>query len=202
MASSSTYTSMPRCHADDYHRPAAGLYMTGIPGYAAPESGYAALEAGYHTVPAPGLKSLSGLRGPESCGGRSRGSGRSSNRSLTKSEIQRFLRSELQQADLVGNITQKLGHGGALDSSPRDTYNHGSFATSSTGQPSGIWTDEHLGRLEEPAKADPCNGTEESFHTENGPAALQPRDELDASRAGQFGIDSPKGYGRCGDLRL
>ena len=108
VASSSTYTGMWRCHAYDYHRPADGVYMTGIPAYAAPETGFAAPEAGYHTVPAPGLTSLSGLRGPESCGGRSRGSRRSSNRSLTKSEIQQFLSSELQQADLVGNITQEV----------------------------------------------------------------------------------------------
>ena len=82
-ASSSTYTGIPesmaRRYDDDYHRPAAVLYMTGIPGYAAPETGY--------TMPAPGFTSLSGLRGPESCGGRSRGSGRASIKSLTRSEI-------------------------------------------------------------------------------------------------------------------
>ena len=63
VASSSTYTgsreSMPRRHDDDYHRPAMAVYMTGIPGYTAPETGY--------TMPAPGCTSLSGLRGPESC---------------------------------------------------------------------------------------------------------------------------------------
>ena len=73
VASSSTYTSiresMPRCYNDDYHRPATGLYMTGIPGFAAPETGY--------TMPALGFTSLSGLRGPEWCGGSSRGSERS-----------------------------------------------------------------------------------------------------------------------------
>ena len=74
MASSSTYTGAPepmlRRYEDGYHRPAAGVYMTGIPGYAAPEPGY--------TMPAPGFTLLSGLRGPESLGGRSRGSRRSS----------------------------------------------------------------------------------------------------------------------------
>ena len=44
VASSSTYTgipeSMPRRYDDDSHRPAAGVYMTGISGYAAPETGY------------------------------------------------------------------------------------------------------------------------------------------------------------------
>ena len=39
----------------------------------------------------PGFTSLSGLRGPESLGERSRGSGRSSNRSLTRSEIKEAL---------------------------------------------------------------------------------------------------------------
>ena len=59
VASSSTYTgiceSMPRGYDDDYHKPATGVYMTGIPGYAAPEAGY--------TMPTPGFTSLSGLRG-------------------------------------------------------------------------------------------------------------------------------------------
>ena len=60
-----------------------GVHMTRIPGYAALEPGY--------TMPVPGFTSLSGLRGPESLGGRSRGSGRSSNRSLTRSEIKEAL---------------------------------------------------------------------------------------------------------------
>ena len=61
---SSTYIGvpepMPRRYEEGYHRPAAGVYMTGIPGYAAPEPGY--------TIPAPGFTSLSGLCGPESSG--------------------------------------------------------------------------------------------------------------------------------------
>ena len=73
VASSSTYTGvpepMPRRYEDGYHRPGAAVYMIRIHGYAAPEPGY--------TMPAPGFTSLSGLRGPESCGGRSRGSERS-----------------------------------------------------------------------------------------------------------------------------
>ena len=44
VASSSTYTGVPeprpRHYEDDYHRPAAAVYMTGIPGYAALEPGY------------------------------------------------------------------------------------------------------------------------------------------------------------------
>ena len=87
VASSSTYTgireSMPRRYDDDCHRPATGVYMTGIPSHAAPEAG--------HTMPALGFTSLSGLRGPELCRGRSRGSGRSSNNSLTRSEIREAL---------------------------------------------------------------------------------------------------------------
>ena len=81
VASSSTYTGvpepMPRRDEEIYHRPAVGVHMTRIPGFAAPEPGY--------TMPVPGFTSLSGLRGPESLGGRSRGSGRSSNRCLTPS---------------------------------------------------------------------------------------------------------------------
>ena len=102
VASSSTYTgvseSMPRGYEDDYHRPAAAVYMTGILGYAAPVPGY--------TMPAPGFTSLSGLRGPESCGGRSRGSGRSSNKSLTRSEIRESVRGVT--ADLVGDLTHDI----------------------------------------------------------------------------------------------
>ena len=64
VASSSTYSGvrepMPRGYEDGYHRPAAGVYMTGIRGHAAPEPGY--------TMPAPGFTFLSGLRGPESLG--------------------------------------------------------------------------------------------------------------------------------------
>ena len=70
VASSSTDTGAPeptpRPYEDGYHRPAAGMYMTGLPGYAAPEPGY--------TMPAPGFTSLNGVCGPESLGGRSRGS--------------------------------------------------------------------------------------------------------------------------------
>ena len=102
VASSSIYTSvpesMPRRYDDDYHRPTEAVYMTGIPGYAAPEPGY--------TMPAPGFTSLSGLRGPESCGRRSRGSGRSSNKSLTRSEIREALRGAT--ADLVDDLTQEI----------------------------------------------------------------------------------------------
>ena len=80
VASSSTYTGAPEPmphHCDDFYpRLAVGLHKTGIPGYAAPE---------------PGFTSLSGLRGPESLVGRSRGSERSSNRSLTRSEIEEAL---------------------------------------------------------------------------------------------------------------
>ena len=102
VASSSTYTGapepMPRRYEDGYRRPAAGVYMTGIPGYAVPEPGY--------TMPAPGFTSLSGLRGPESLSRRSRGSGISSNRSLTRSEIKQALRGAT--SELVGDLTQEI----------------------------------------------------------------------------------------------
>ena len=102
VASSSTYTGapepMPRRYEHVYHRPAAGVYMTGIPGYAATQPGY--------TMPVPGFTSLSGLRGRDSLGGRSRGSGRSSNRSLTRSEIKEALRGAT--SELVGDLTQEI----------------------------------------------------------------------------------------------
>ena len=102
VASSSTYTGapepMPRCYEDVYHRPAAGVYMTGIPGYAAAEPGY--------TMPVPGFTSLSSLRGPESLGGRRRGCWRSSNRSLTRSEIEEALQGAT--SELVGDLTQEI----------------------------------------------------------------------------------------------
>ena len=61
-------------------------------------------------MPAPGFASLSGLQGPESCGGRRRGSGRSSNRSLTRSEIKEALRSATGElvADMMQEITNKV----------------------------------------------------------------------------------------------
>ena len=71
-----------------------------IPGYAAPEPGYA--------MPAPSFASLSGLLGPESCGGRSTGSGRSSSRSVTRSEIKEALRSPT--GELLVYMTQEIGH--------------------------------------------------------------------------------------------
>ena len=102
VASSAPYTGvpepMPRRYEDGSPRPAAAVYMTAIPGYAAPEPGY--------TMPAPGFTSLSGLQGPESCGGRSRGSGRSSNRCLTRSEIREALRGAT--SEIVGDPNQEI----------------------------------------------------------------------------------------------
>ena len=96
-------SSAPRWYAADYYHhpplPVTGAYLVDVHGYAAYEPG--------HPMPAPGYATLSGLRrGPESCGGRSRGSRGSSNRSLTRSE----LRKALQEAtgDLVGDITQDI----------------------------------------------------------------------------------------------
>ena len=79
-------SSAPRWYAADYHHPlpATGAYVD-VPGYA----------------------TLSGLRrGPESCGSRSRGSGRSSNRSLTRSENDEALRGATSK--LVGDLTQEI----------------------------------------------------------------------------------------------
>ena len=68
----------------------------------------------YHPLPAtrayvdvPGYATLSGLRrGPESYRSRSRGSGRSPNRSLTRSEIEEGLRGGM--SELVGDLTQEI----------------------------------------------------------------------------------------------
>ena len=87
-------SAAPRWYAADYPHPlhATGTYVD-VPGYA---HGYA-----------PGYAPLSGLRrGPESLGGRSRGSGRSSNRSLTRSEINEVLRGATSK--IVGDLTQEI----------------------------------------------------------------------------------------------
>ena len=79
-------SSAPRCYEADYHHPlrATGAY-----------------------VDDPGYATLSGLRrGPESCGSRSRGSGRSCNRSLTRSEIKEALGGAT--SELVGDLTQDI----------------------------------------------------------------------------------------------
>ena len=79
-------SSAPRWYAADYHHPlpATGAYVD-VPGYA----------------------TLSGLRrGPELCGSRSRGSGRSPNRSLTPSEIKEALRGAI--SELVGDLTPEI----------------------------------------------------------------------------------------------
>ena len=79
-------SSALRWYGADYHHPlpATGAYVD-VPGYA----------------------TLSGLeRGPESCGSRSRGLGRSSNRSLTRSEIEEALRGAT--SELVGDLTQEI----------------------------------------------------------------------------------------------
>ena len=81
-----TCSSAPRWYLADYHHPlpATGAYVD-VPGYA----------------------TLSGLRrGPESCGSRSRGSGRSSNRSLTWSEINEVLRGAISK--VVGDLTHEI----------------------------------------------------------------------------------------------
>ena len=80
-----TSSSAPRWHAADYHHPlpATGAY-----------------------VDVPGYPTLSGMRrGPESLGGRSRGSG-TSNRSLTRSEINEVLRGATSK--IVGDLTQEI----------------------------------------------------------------------------------------------
>ena len=80
------FSSAPRWYAADYHHP--------LPATAA-------------YVDVLGYATLSGLkRGPESLGGRSRGSGRSSNRSLTRSGINEVLRGATSK--IVGDLTQEI----------------------------------------------------------------------------------------------
>ena len=187
---SSTYTGapepMPRRYEDVYHRPAAGVYMTGIPGYAAPEPGY--------TMPVPGFTSLSGLRGPESCGGRSRGSGRSSNRSLTRSEIKEASRGAT--SELVGDLTQefraKLQPLIPPQASPtivgvsphRVQTNHLVAGLTNT-----------LRFLRSRPMPTPAVIPRSPFRTKKGPAPPQPRGEFHETRAGPVGADSPEGNG-------
>ena len=82
-----TSSSAPRWYAAGYHHP---------------------LPATVTYVDVPGYATLSGLRrGPESFGGRDRVSERSSNRSLTRSEINEVLRGATSK--IVGDLTQEIG---------------------------------------------------------------------------------------------
>ena len=95
VASGSSYVGIhepaPCPEPGAYHRAPVGVCPLPMPGY---------------TMLEPGFTSLSGLRGPESCGGRSRGSRRSSNRSLARSEIKEALRGATR--DLVADLTQEI----------------------------------------------------------------------------------------------
>ena len=172
-------SSAPRWYAAEYPHPlpAAGTYVD-VPGYA------------------PGYATLSGLRrGPESLGGRSRGSERSSNRSLTRSEINEVLGRATSK--IVGDLTQEIREKLELlmippQASPTTVVMspHQVQANHLAGR-----VDKHPGEPEESTDADPCSDTEKSFPTENGPAALQPRDELYEGRARPAGADSLKGNG-------
>ena len=59
-----------------------------------------------YTMPEHGFTSLSALRGPESCGGRSRGSGTSSYTFLIRFETKKALSGVT--ANLVGDLTQEI----------------------------------------------------------------------------------------------
>ena len=168
-------SSAPPWYAADYHQPlpATGAYVADVRGYA----------------------TLSGLRrGPESCGSRSRGSGRSSNRSLMRSEIKEARRGAT--SELVGDLTQeiraKLEPLIRPQASPTivGVSSHPVHANHLVG---GV--DKHPGEPEELTDADLCGDTEKPFHTKNGPASLQPRGELHESRAGPARADSPEGNG-------
>ena len=172
-------SSAPRWYAAEYPHPlsATGTYVD-VPGYA------------------PGYATLSGLRrGPESLGGRSRGSGRSSNRSLTRSEINEVLRGATSK--IVGDLTQEnrekleplmippQASPTTVGMSPhRVQANHLAAGLTNT-----------LGSLRSRPMPTTCSYSEKSFRAENGPAALEPRDELDEGRAGPAGANSFEGYG-------
>ena len=167
------FSSAPRWYAAEYPHPlpATGTYVD-VPGYA------------------PAYATLSGLRrGPESLGGRNRGSGRSSDRSLTRSHSKNRGRPHSREPRETGAPD---------DPAPSVTYHGGNDTPPSTGQPPGGRVDKHPGGPEEPTDADSSTYTEKSFRTENGPAALQPRDELHEGRAGLAGADSLEGNGGRG----
>ena len=160
VASSFTYTSihqrLPLRYAEGYQRPSAGVHSTYIPSSA---------------MPAPGFASLSGLRGPESCRGRTKGSRRSSNRPLPRSEIEEALRSAT--GELVADMTQKIrnkleplippdGSPMTIRASPHQVQaNHLVAGLTHT-----------LGVCEKSTYADPCSRTTESLRAKNCPAAL------------------------------
>ena len=174
-------SSAPRWYAADYHDPlpATGAY-----------------------VDVSGYTTLSGLsRGPESCGSRSRGLGRSSNRSLTRSEINEALRGATPK--IVGDLTQEIRAKLELLIPPQASPTTvGMSPLSGTGKPPGGRADKHPGEPEEPTDADPCSDTEKPFRAADGPATLQPRGEFYESRAGPAGADSPEGNGGRGALWL
>ena len=127
--------SAPRWYAADYHHslPATGAFVD-VPGYA----------------------TLSGLRrGPESCRSRSRGSGGSSNRSLTRSEIEKALRGAT--SELVGDLTQEIRAELEPLIPPQAS------PTIMEVSPHRVQAD-HSEEPEEPTDADPCCDTEKPFH--------------------------------------
>ena len=158
-----TSSSAPRWYAADYNHPlpATGAYVD-VPGYA----------------------TFSGLRrGPESLGGRSRGLGRSSNRSLTRSEINEVLRGATSKivGDLSQEIRDKLEPLMIPPQASRTTVGVSPHRVQAKAP--GGRADKHPGEPGEPTDADPCSDTERPFRTGNGPVALQPRDKFYESRA-------------------
>ena len=153
-------SSALRWYAADYHHPlpATEAYVD-VPGYAA----------------------LSGLRrGPGSCGSRSRGSRRSSNRSLTRSEMNEALRGATSK--IVGDLTQEIWAKPEPLIPPQVSPTVLGVSTPpSTSQSPGVGVDKHPGEPEEPTDADPCSDTEKPFHTKKSPARLQPRGEFNES---------------------
>ena len=152
---------------------------------------------------APGYATLSALRrGPESLGGRSRGSGRSSNRSLTRSDINEVLVGATSKyvCDLTQEIREKLEPLMIPPQASPTTVGMSHHRVQANHLAAGLTNT--LGSLRSRPMPPPAAIPRIPFRTENGPAALQPRDELYEGRAGLAGADSLEGNGGRGALWL
>ena len=161
-------SSAPHCYAADYHHPlpATGAYVADVPWYA----------------------TLSGLRrGPESCGSRSRGSGRSSNRSLTRWEIKEALRGAT--SELVGDLTQEIWAKLEPPIPPQAS------PTIVAVSPHGVEANHLVAGLTNTLGSLRSRPMPTPAVIPRSPASLQPPGEFHDSRAGPAGADSLEGNG-------
>ena len=129
------------------------------------------------TMPEHGFTSLSGLRGLESCGGKAKGSERSSNKSLTCSEIREALCGAT--ADLVGGLTQEIrARTGAPDTTSRASCGRWSFPSPCIGQPPGRRFNSYPRWCEKSTNANPCGFSKEPLRAKNSTITLQPCGEF------------------------